>query len=1054
MKNLILICLLAMVLAQQVQFTNRCNDCGQLKSQNDCEQEVTVTGACEWVAASETTPAKCQKKTTIDPVASFKPYCEIVDKPETNCAKTFGCAYADSKCTHFTGCPAYVKTTTTDCQAISYFCVSDGNSCIEAKECKVYKQQQCESTPSISGILKCKWDTTAGNCRDYACSEDDITLNTDAKCSSWLAGCVKKDQGCVNAPRTACASYTGDDAAYQSYIGSDGNYKLATGTTNCKAKECANAPTSLASDDDCKAYQKGCITTGKGCVLATTKPLCSTYSGDNTACVGYLGSDGVCEGDAGGSKCRARKCDNGSFNTDDLCKQYQNSSRTNGKACQLPPTCAGYIGTDGYCKGTSTTTEAACAPKVCDEAPDTTTTDDACAKYQVGCVTTGKGCVTKSNLKSCTTYEGDTTSYQSRVGTEGKCTWKSGTKFVARDCASAASNVNTNPLCANYFTNCVTAGSGCVSYTTCDFTVKQQSCEGTNNCSWQPICTIIHNAVIIRKNQFVQQIKPELKHKMEQMIKEMQNSFMQQENVVDLACSDLTGDYYNTYANCAADLSSCISNRVDACITKYDCGKRLGTQSTCLNYPGYCTNVASATDTTPCVQRKCADNTDAQDNATCATFLPGCISSGKGCVDYNTLCTSMKGTQENCNKLFSFKTGSSTNFTTQQCYNSASATDSDFCKVKICKLAEIQTDGSCGSFLDGCVYNAGDTTCASYTGVAAFCESAIVGTNSTKYCFGTATSGACKMRECTDNTSATKDEDCEAFLAGCIAKNEGGCIARSARLCPVQNGTVSTCPNFSGGLQVGSDWTKIGCTKYDTCVDRQCADKTSPQQASDCTNYKSTCRFKQAGSVCIDAGLCSSYSTPDAATTNQQKFGYCTTVKDSSGYVCGWASGTKCAARTCDQFLSTFNTSLTCVTYLQQGVSSAVADTCKLAGTFCYLPNILDCTYAFPSGIDTDAKKLTQCQKYVNSSGSGDATCTQQNTCEKVVSQTSAQTCNDILGYKKGICQKASNTGCLSTVAACTSYTLDSSSSDANKKATCESLKVVNNVSNFGAGTA
>ncbi|CAD8211577.1 unnamed protein product [Paramecium octaurelia] len=985
MKNLIFICLLAMVLAQQVQYTNRCNDCGQLKSQNDCEQEVTVTGACEWVAASGTTAAKCQKKTTVDPVASFKPYCELVDKPEANCAKTFGCAYVDSKCTHFTGCPAYVKTTTTDCQAISYFCVSDGNACIEAKECKAYTQQQCESTPSISGILKCKWDTTAGACRDYACSEADATLNTDTKCSDWLAGCVTKGQGCVNAPRPACATYTGDDAACQSFIGSDGNCELATGTTNCKAKECANAPTSLASDDDCKAYQKGCITTGKGCVLATTKPLCSTYSGDNTTCVGYLGSDGVCEGDAGGSKCRARKCENGAFNTDELCKQYQSSCKTNGKTCVsalsacntykgTATTCAVYIGTDGYCKGTSTTTEASCAPKVCDEAPDTTTTDDACAKYQVGCVTTGKGCVTKANLKSCTSYDGDTTSCQSRVGTEGKCTWKSGTKCVARDCASAASNVNTNPLCANYFTNCVTTGSGCVSQTTCDATVKQQSCEGTNNCSWQPICTSNTACSDYKKKSICLANQARIK---------TQDGVDDQGNpkyiyvtgkcgwlnnaCKDLACSDLTGAYYNTDANCAAELSTCISNRVDACITKYDCSKLLGTQSTCLSYPGYCTNVASATDTTPCVSRKCADNTDATDNATCATFLPGCISSGKGCVDYTTPCTSMKGTQENCNKLFAYKSGSSTNFTTYQCYNSASATDSDFCKVKTCKLAENQTDGSCGSFLDGCVYNgnagcvdpkAADTTCASYTGVAAFCESAIVGTNSSKYCFGTATSGACKTRECTDNTTATKDEDCEAFLTGCIAKSEGGCVAKSARQCAAQTGTVATCPNFSGGLS--PSWTKVACTRYDTCADRVCSDKASPSQASDCTDYKSTCRFLKAGAPCIDAGLCTSYSTPDTATTDQQKFDYCTTIKDNSGYVCGWASGTKCAVRTCDQFLSTFTTSLTCVTYLQKGVSSAAADTCKLAGTFCYLPNKANCDYAFPTGITTDAQKLTQ----------------------------------------------------------------------------------------------
>ncbi|CAK67226.1 unnamed protein product (macronuclear) [Paramecium tetraurelia] len=483
----------------QVKYENICSDCSQLKSQRDCEQQQSVNGTCEWIITQGNTAAKCQLVNKVV-IQKYTPYCELVDKPEINCAKTLGCAYVESKCTHFTGCPAYVKTKTTDCQAISNICVSDGNACIEAKECKAYTQQQCESIPSISGNLKCKWDRTAGNCRDYTCAEANAVFNTDEKCSSWLAGCVTNGQGCVNAPRPACSTYTGNDTACSSLIGSDGYCELATGTTKCKAKECINAPKSLTTDNDCQIYQKGCITTGKGCIFATAKPLCSTYSGDNTTCVGYIGSDGVCEGDTGGTKCRLRKCETWEYNTDELCKQNQSNCITNGKTCVsalqacdtykgTAITCAVYIGTDGYCKGTSETNEASCQPKVCDEAPDTTTTDEDCGKQQVGCVTTGKGCVTKANLKSCTAYDGDATSCQFRVGTEGKCTWKSGTTCVARDCASAASNVNTNPLCANYFTNCVTTGSGCVSQTTCDLTVKQQSCEGTNNCSWQPICT-------------------------------------------------------------------------------------------------------------------------------------------------------------------------------------------------------------------------------------------------------------------------------------------------------------------------------------------------------------------------------------------------------------------------------------------------------------------------------------------------------------------------------------------------------------------------------------
>lgn len=38
-------------------------------------------------------------------------HCPSIAEPATNCWKTLGCAYVDSKCTHFTGCTAYIKTT-------------------------------------------------------------------------------------------------------------------------------------------------------------------------------------------------------------------------------------------------------------------------------------------------------------------------------------------------------------------------------------------------------------------------------------------------------------------------------------------------------------------------------------------------------------------------------------------------------------------------------------------------------------------------------------------------------------------------------------------------------------------------------------------------------------------------------------------------------------------------------------------------------------------------------------------------------------------------------
>lgn len=53
--------------------------------------------------------------------------------------------------------------------------------------------------------------------------------------------------------------------------------------------------------------------------------------------------------------------------------------------------------------------------------------------------------------------------------------------------------------------------------------------------------------------------------------------------------------------------------------------------------------------------------------------------------------------------------------------------------------------------------NADGRSCTDYTGDAAFCEAALVGSKGIKYCFGTSTKGTCKLRECTDNKTAKSD---------------------------------------------------------------------------------------------------------------------------------------------------------------------------------------------------------------------------------------------------------------------------------------------------------
>ncbi|CAD8055905.1 unnamed protein product [Paramecium primaurelia] len=139
-------------------------------------------------------------------------------------------------------------------------------------------------------------------------------------------------------------------------------------------------------------------------------------------------------------------------------------------------------------------------------------------------------------------------------------------------------------------------------------------------------------------------------------------------------------------------------NKVDTCIPQYDFSTLTGTQQICLRYPGYSSNSSTATDTTPNVQRKFSDNTEESDNATCASFLPGCISFGKDCFDFTIPSTLMKETQETYDKIFACTTGSIDNFTTNQCYNSSTATENDYCIIKICKLPKKENDGTCGFF--------------------------------------------------------------------------------------------------------------------------------------------------------------------------------------------------------------------------------------------------------------------------------------------------------------------------------------------------------------------
>jgi hypothetical protein len=84
----------------------------------------------------------------------------------------------------------------------------------------------------------------------------------------------------------------------------------------------------------------------------------------------------------------------------------------------------------------------------------------------------------------------------------------------------------------------------------------------------------------------------------------------------------------------------------------------------------------------------------------------------------------------------------------------------------------------------GCIANT--EPCTSYYGTTSVCK-AFTG-NHIK-CWGTSDTvmDACRNRVCTDNTSATTDDECEIFLSGCLT-NGVGCIYKSSS-CSAYKGT-------------------------------------------------------------------------------------------------------------------------------------------------------------------------------------------------------------------------------------------------------------------------
>ncbi|CAD8206022.1 unnamed protein product [Paramecium pentaurelia] len=1014
-KYLLLIALLVTLTNQvTVTKTDQCDDCAQFKSSQDCK-----SFGCTWTEKTATTPGSCGK-TTAPPPVTFTSYCSTIET--ANCAKTFGCALVEGKCTHFTGCSAYVKTTHSDCQSISYRCITNGTTCTDALECVGYTKEQCETTPSLKSPFKCKLD--GETCRDYKCIEADASLTTNETCNTWLAGCKTTGAGCIDVI-PPCANYQGTSETCPKMRGSDGNCEFNPEGNNCRARVCTGADITLNTNEACSTYQVGCVTTGKGCIA--TRGACSSYDGNASTCVGYIGTDGECAGDATGTKCRARLCSEKTATTDLECGTWKTGCKSNGKQCVdslglcssydgTITTCNGLKGSDGNCKGTSTTT-AKCALKDCvADSNDTFKTQAQCEAIQSTCKTTGKGCVATLAACSSYSYTDDGTSCNSLFGSDGRCKAGTSGKCAARVCTEALTSLTTNKQCDDYKSGCVTTGAGCVSTTVCQDTVKQITCEGTNSCGWNSICVSKTSCGQLSSKSICESVK-------------INNRPCKWESSScrNARCDDFTATDDNT---CNTLLENCVTNGTK-CVDGTNCAAQFkGTQQICQAFKAKCTNDTAATETTACKPRSCDDSYLTYDNdQDCGNYLTGCVTKGTGCIIDSAPCSSYTGTPDQCDK---FK-GNKTN----RCWNTSAT--SGACTNKQCTQATgMADDTTCESFLTGCLYDGNSScvdksaSCTSYTGDATSCLN-YKGDNGTNPCYQ-GSGGKCRSKSCNDDNTSTSDGDCNTFLPDkCVTKGTG-CINKTS-YCTSYSGTTEKCLTFTGNS--GAD----KCTRLESCVSKSttCSTKTGVTTNDDCLLYHADCRFKLGDGACMQSqAACTGYTFTSTDETEKQN--YCNQVTTSSSGLCSFnptVAGT-CSARLCNLWVSTL-TNITCENY--NGTAS-----CKLNGTSCYAPQNSCALYTIPTGITEAGAKLTWCNgmftdavtptKCSYDSATSTTACSNIDTCEEIISPTTAADCNKKLN--NGNCQ-FSNNKCITTKTACTGYSLTGIAP--NQSTYCSALK-------------
>ncbi|CAD8087924.1 unnamed protein product [Paramecium sonneborni] len=819
-----------------------------------------------------------------------------------------------------------------DC--VQEICLWKDEKCVKNKEeqnnetVSVY----CVSLDLISCQQQkgCAWNV--GVCEQFSGCSAYIGSSNDA-CQQISQQCTSDGTQCIDPLN--CGDYN-ELILCNSNINAQGR-RCKWDEDKCRDQKCIEASTTLSTDSECNAFYPGCVTNGKGCVEKRAE--CSTY-GDS--CAGKIGSDGNCEKTNNGCTpilCTAALTD---LTTNEQCSKFQLGCITTGRGCSKSPlnSCSTYtaepsicqqmIGLEGKCDSGASNQ---CQQRKCENASQTNNTDELCQQYLTTCITNGRGCVTQ--LKLCNTYLGTADECNHYIGSDGKCTLGSNSCKV-RVCNEAPDTLKTDADCKDYQNGCVTTGQGCIS--------NRQSCSTYSG-------TAISCQKYIGKEGHCYGVGDTVAACKAQICSNAPTTYTSHEQCSEFQTGCLTngkGCVEKTVCISTVKEISCIGTNQclwnEICVTTTSC-QYYNTISLCHN------NKADGTvcqwTNGICRQRFCSDApiTYTKDED-CNNFLENCVTNSQGCISKLASCNQYTGTKDTC---INFR-GNGIKCTSTSVSNAP-------CSDVLCVSNTTATSQSeCDDFMNGCKFQGlngcidGSTECNKYYGNQDSCKTQN-GVNGTVKCYqDNGVTSSCRNLQCSDNTTATNDIECNLFLNDCVSMGTG-CISKSEPCTSYRGNSTADCQGFKGNnkncwwiggfscvdKQCSQDSTStsdeackqfltgcvskgIGCiektelcTTYqgnedqcqkfngneqpcirkNNCMNRRCSDVISPTSQDQCINYLSTCRFN--GSICIDAEIsCTSYIN--------LSYTICQQITTQSGGLCYLASGTgTCQVRTCSQ---------------------------------------------------------------------------------------------------------------------------------------------------------